>query len=81
MRHGVVMAEARCLDPGSVTAMQAMEQQVVQAVPTGVLVDRLVQLQLVESWFRGRNGAQAIVADSVVGALKALASDLRVRTL
>ena len=61
--------------------MQAMEQQVVQAVPTGALVDRLVELRLVESWFRGRNGAQAIVADSVVGALEAPASDLRVRRL
>ena len=67
MRLGVVMAEARCLDPGSVTAMQAMEQQVVQAVPTGALVDRLVELRL--------------VADSVVGALEAPASDLRVRRL
>jgi hypothetical protein len=31
----------------------------------------------VESWFRGRNGEQALVAETVVGALEKLAESLR----
>ncbi|MBX9854176.1 MAG: UvrB/UvrC motif-containing protein [Gemmatimonadaceae bacterium] len=72
VRHGVVVAEARCQEPGTVNAMQDLERQATQAVPTGALVDRLDELLLVESWFRGRNGAKAIVAETVVGALEGL---------
>jgi excinuclease ABC subunit C len=70
------MAEARCSDPDSVNALQALESKAVQA-PTGAMVDQLDELLLVESWFRGRNGADALVADTVVGALEKLAAHVR----
>lgn len=76
VRHGRVMAEARCSDPDAVNAMQAIEARAVQP-PTGAMVDQLDELLLVESWFRGRNGDGALVADSVVGALEQLAAHVR----
>jgi excinuclease ABC subunit C len=66
------MAEARCGDPHAVNALQAQEINAVQP-PSGAMVDQLDELLLVESWFRGRNGADALVADTVVGALEKLA--------
>lgn len=77
VRHGRVVGEARCSDPASVNALQALESKAVQP-PTGAMVDQLDELLLVESWFRGRNGADALVADTVVGALEKLAAHVRV---
>lgn len=76
VRHGRVMAEARCSAPDSVNALQALESKAVQP-PTGAMVDQLDELLLVESWFRGRNGVDALVADTVVGALERLAAQVR----
>jgi excinuclease ABC subunit C len=78
VRHGRVMAEARCRDPHAVNALQEMEQRAVQP-PTGAMVEQLDELLLVESWFRGRNGETALTADTVVGALEKLAVHLRER--
>ena len=60
----------------SASALQAMESKAVLP-PTGAMVDQLDELLLVESWFRGRNGADALVADTVVGALEKLAAHVR----
>jgi excinuclease ABC subunit C len=78
VRHGRVMAEARCRDPHAVNALQEMEQRAVQP-PTGAMVEQLDELLLLESWFRGRNGETALTADTVVGALEKLAVHLRER--
>jgi excinuclease ABC subunit C len=72
VRHGRVMAEARCGDPHAVNALQTQEINAVQP-PSGAMVDQLDELLLVESWFRGRNGVDALVAETVVGALEKLA--------
>lgn len=76
VRHGRVLAEARCSDADSVNALQALEAKPLQP-PTGAMVDQLDELLLVESWFRGRNGEQALMAETVVGALEKLAESLR----
>jgi excinuclease ABC subunit C len=76
VRHGRVVGEARCAEPDSVNALQALESKAMQP-PTGAMVDQLDELLLVESWFRGRNGAVALVADTVVGALEKLAAHVR----
>jgi len=78
VRHGRVVAEARCADVESVTALQALEQCGVQ-VPTGAVVDQLDELLMIESWFRSRPGDAALKADTVVGALEALARQARER--
>jgi excinuclease ABC subunit C len=78
VRHGRVVGEARCAEPASVNALQALEGKAVQP-PTGAMVDQLDELLLIESWFRGRNGEAALVADTVVGALTKLADHLRDR--
>jgi excinuclease ABC subunit C len=76
VRHGRVVAEARCCVPESVTALQALEQRSVQ-VPTGAVVDQLDELLMIESWFRARPNDAALRADTVVGALEALVRDRR----
>ncbi len=76
VRHGRVVGEARCTEPDAVNALQALESRAIQP-PTGAMVDQLDELLLVESWFRGRNGADALVADTVVGALEKLAAHVR----
>jgi len=76
VRHGRVVAEARCRVPESVTALQALEQRNVQ-VPTGAVVDQLDELLMIESWFRARPNDAALTADTVVGALEALVRDRR----
>jgi excinuclease ABC subunit C len=76
VRHGRVVAEARCSVPESVTALQALEQRSVQ-VPTGAVVDQLDELLMIESWFRARPNDAALKADTVVGALEALVRDRR----
>ena len=76
VRHGRVVAEARCRVPESVTALQALEQRSVQ-VPTGAVVDQLDELLMIESWFRARPNDAALTADTVVGALEALVRDRR----
>jgi len=78
VRHGRVVAEARCNEVESVTALQALEQRGVQ-VPTGAVVDQLDELLMIESWFRTRPNDVALKADTVVGALEALARNLRER--
>jgi len=78
VRHGRVVAEARCTEVESVTALQALEQRGVQ-VPTGAVVDQLDELLMIESWFRTRPNDVALKADTVVGALEALARNLRER--
>ncbi|WP_373069739.1 GIY-YIG nuclease family protein [Gemmatimonas sp.] len=78
VRHGRVVAEARCTVGESVTALQALEQRGVQ-VPTGAVVDQLDELLLIESWFRTRPNDAVLKADTVVGALEALARNLRER--
>lgn len=78
VRHGRVLAEARCREPESVRALQELEGKAVQP-PTGAMVDQLDELLLIESWFRSRNGVDALVADTVVGALEQLAEYLRER--
>jgi excinuclease ABC subunit C len=75
VRHGRVLAEAQCSDPDSVNALQALETAPTQP-PSGAMVDQLDELLLVESWFRGRNGDAALVADTVVGALERLAAHI-----
>lgn len=71
VRHGRVVAEARCTDAESVTALQALEQRGVQ-VPTGAVVDQLDELLMIESWFRTRPNDAAFKGDTVVGALETL---------
>jgi excinuclease ABC subunit C len=71
VRHGRVVAEARCADVESVTALQALEQRGVQ-VPTGAVVDHLDELLMIESWFRTRPNDVALKGDTVVAALQAL---------
>lgn len=73
IRHGCVVAEARCDDPESVNALQTLETRPLQT-PTGAMVDRLDELLLVESWLRGRQREQALVADTVIEALQQLAA-------
>lgn len=73
IRHGCVIAEARCDDPDSINALQALETSTHRS-PSGVTVDRLDELLLVESWLRGRPHAPALVADRVSGALHQLAA-------
>ncbi len=73
VRHGRVVGEARCSEPDSVNALQTLESKATQP-PTGVIVDQLDELLMVESWFRGRNGVDALVADTVAGALEKLAA-------
>ncbi|MFO0095517.1 MAG: UvrB/UvrC motif-containing protein, partial [Gemmatimonadaceae bacterium] len=79
VRHGRVVGEARCAEPDSVRALQSLEGQAVQS-PTGAMVDQLDELLLIESWFRGRSGEHALMADTVVGALERLAAQLQERT-
>ena len=76
VRHGRVVAEARCSEPESVTALQAMEQRGTQ-VPTGALVDQLDELLMIESWFRTRPNDAALKGDTVVGAMEALLRNVR----
>ncbi|QJR34438.1 GIY-YIG nuclease family protein [Gemmatimonas groenlandica] len=71
VRHGRVVAEARCREPESVTALQALEQRGVQA-PTGAVVDQLDELLMIESWFRTRPNDAVYKAETVVGALETL---------
>ena len=78
VRHGRVVAEARCINVESVTALQALEQSGAQ-VPTGAVVDQLDELLMIESWFRLRPNDAALKARTVVGALEALAAMLRDR--
>jgi excinuclease ABC subunit C len=77
VRHGRVIADARCHEPESVTALQALEQRGAQ-LPTGALVDQLDELLMLEQWFRA-NPHDTLRSDSVVGALDALATHLRDR--
>jgi excinuclease ABC subunit C len=77
VRHGRIVAEARCTDPASVAALQALEHAGVQ-VPTGAAVDHLDELLMVEQWFRGRPN-DPLKADSVPAALAALAHQLQTR--
>jgi excinuclease ABC subunit C len=74
VRHGRVVAEARCADVESVTALQALEQRGVQ-VPTGAVVDHLDELLMIESWFRTRPNDVALKGDTVVAALETLVRD------
>ena len=76
VRHGRVVAEARCSEPESVTALQAMEQRGTQ-VPTGALVDQLDELLMIESWFRTRPNDAALKGDTVVEAMEALLRNVR----
>jgi len=76
IRHGRVVAEARCADPDSVNNLQALESRATQT-PSGAMVDQLDELLLVESWLRGRQGERALVAETVIGALQALADAYR----
>lgn len=76
IRHGCVVGEACCNEPAAVNALQALESKAVQP-PTAAMVDQLDELLLVESWFRGRNGVDALVADTVIGALEKLAAHVR----
>ncbi|MBL0940530.1 MAG: GIY-YIG nuclease family protein [Gemmatimonadaceae bacterium] len=82
IRHGRVVAEGRCAEPASITLLQELETNTSSAqTPSAAMVDHLDELLLVESWFRGRNGSDAIVANTVVGALEGLASDVRLRRM
>jgi excinuclease ABC subunit C len=74
VRHGRVVGEARCTEPDAVTALQALEHRGVQP-PTGAVADQLDELLMLEQWFRS-NRALALQADTVVGALQALATYL-----
>jgi excinuclease ABC subunit C len=76
VRHGRVVGEARCAEPESVAALQALEQQSTQP-PTGAVVDQLDELLMIESWFRLRPNDAALKADSVVGALEAMLKHMR----
>jgi excinuclease ABC subunit C len=71
VRHGRVVAEARCADAESVIALQQLEQQGLQP-PTGAVVDQLDELLMIASWFRTRPHDVALKADTVVGALQAM---------
>ncbi len=77
VRHGRVLAEARCDDPLSVNALQALEHRG-QQLPSGALVDQLDELLMLEQWFRA-NPSDALRHDTVVGALDALATHYRER--
>jgi len=76
VRHGRVVAEARCADAESVIALQQLEQQGLQP-PTGAVVDQLDELLMIASWFRTRPHDVALKADTVVGALQALERHVR----
>jgi len=75
VRHGRVVADARCADPGAVAAMQSLELGGEQ-IPSGAMVDHLDELLMLEQWFRTHEKS-ALRADTVVGALEALAAHLR----
>jgi excinuclease ABC subunit C len=79
VRHGRVVGEARCLEPDSIAALQALEHRGVQA-PSGAMVDQLDELLMLEQWFRA-NPSTTLRADTVVGALEALSTHLRDRLL
>lgn len=74
VRHGRVVGEAQCAAPETVAALQALEQRNTQA-PSGAVANQLDELLMLEQWFRA-NGAHALRADTVVGALQALADYL-----
>ncbi len=75
VRHGRVVGEARCQDPESVSALQLLEHRGVQS-PSGAIVDQLDELLMIEQWFRA-NSQTELRAESVVGALEALANWLK----
>lgn len=70
VRHGRVVSEARCQDPASVNALQALEYRGVQA-PSGAMVEQLDELLMLEQWFRAHD-IDAMRTDSVLGALELL---------
>jgi excinuclease ABC subunit C len=79
VRHGRVVGEARCLEPESIAALQALEHRGVQA-PSAAMVEQLDELLMLEQWFRA-NPSESLRAETVVGALDALATHLRHRAL
>lgn len=70
VRHGRVVSEARCQDPASVNALQALEHRGVHA-PSAAMVDQLDELLMLEQWFRAHD-MDALRSDSVLGALELL---------
>ncbi len=72
VRHGRVAGEARCTDADAVSAMQQRVNADV-AAPSAAAADQLDEMLMVEQWFRARPFEEALTADTVVGALQALA--------
>ena len=79
IRHGRVVAEARCAEPESVNALQARERVDVP-MPASTPADQLDELLMVEQWFRTHPSEQQFAAPTVVDALSALAVTLRARS-
>jgi excinuclease ABC subunit C len=77
IRHGRVVAEARCHDPATVTALQALERTGEQ-LPSGVDVNQLDELLMLDQWFRSSSGT-ITRTESVVDALEQLAVQRRER--
>jgi len=73
VRHGRVVYQTPCLDTQGVGIMQAMERTD-GAAPSGAAADQLDEVLMIGQWFRARPYEQAFKADSVVGALAALAA-------
>jgi excinuclease ABC subunit C len=80
VRHGRVVAEARCTEPEAINALQQLESRAMQP-PSAAQVDQLDELLMIEQWFRARGNQDALVSDTVVGALGMLAAHLQSRTL
>ena len=72
IRHGRVVASARCADVDAVNQLQARERVDV-AAPASAPADQLDELLMIEQWFRTHAPEQPFAAPTVVEALQALA--------
>lgn len=75
IRHGRVVAHARCTDTDAVGALQARERVDVP-VPASAPADQLDELLMIEQWFRTHPAEQAFTAPTLVEALQSLARSI-----
>lgn len=72
VRHGRVVAEARCADRDAINSLQQRER-VDMATPLSAPADELDELLMIEQWFRIKPAEQGLIGATVVDALDALA--------
>lgn len=75
IRHGRVVAHARCTDTDAVDALQARERVDVP-VPVSAPADQLDELLMIEQWFRTHPAEQSFTAPTLVEALQSLARSI-----